>query len=194
MGFLDFFFGEPKILSEERQKCLDYLKEEFELTAFQDKEAALYNNVAVKYLDSISVDSSAAEAMCQAANRLSQAASEIMKRRSKITSIPHTASAVFFGWQATFQEYLAWTQALVAAVEASANGMTPQMEYVEAIRSQSEKFRRKAEAELKKLLERLKLSGDEMRELFVNASRNVTAEDWQPKDVPKKTPRKRSTT
>jgi len=178
MGFL---FGEPKIRGEELQRCLAYLEEEWKLKAFQEKEADLYNNALVKYGKSISTDSRAAKEVCQAANRLAQSATEILEQRNKVASIPDVASAMYFAWQLTYSDYSAWAAAQAAAIEAWGRGMESHGERVRALLSQSEKSRHEAEKEEKKLLKRLKLSGDAVRRIFNNASAAVKADNWQPK-------------
>lgn len=182
MGFL---FGEPKIQGGQLRECLVYYEEELKLKVFQEKEADLYNNALVKYGRSISTDSCAAKEMCRAANRLVQAASEVLRRRSKMVSIPDAASAMYFTWQITYEDYSAWAESQAAAMEAVVNGMIPRSERVRGLLSQSEKSRHRAENEEKKFLKRLKLGGDEMRKLLFNASRAVTAQEWQPIEVVK---------
>lgn len=179
MGFL---FGEQKIQGNERKKCFEYYEEESKLTVFQEKEADLYNNALVKYGKSISTDSNAAKEMCRAANRLTQAASEILRRRGKMASIPDAASAMYFAWQVAFSNYSAWATAQSAAIEAAASGMEPYGWRVRQLLEQFEKSHHEAEKEEKKLLKRLKLSGDEFQTLFNNASAAIEAENWQPKE------------
>lgn len=186
MGFL---FGEPKIQGDGLRKCLAYLEEEWKLKAFQEKEADLYNNALVKCGRSISADGHAAKEMCRAANRLAQSASEILRRRGKMASIPDAPSAMYFAWQLTYSDYAAWATAQCAAIEAVANGMEPHGERVRELLSQSEKSRHEAEKEEKKLLKRLKLSGNVVKGIFNNASAAVEAEKWQPEEVLKENPR-----
>ena len=178
---MSFLFGEPKIQGEELRKCLAYLEEEFKHTAFQEKEADLYNNALIKYGKSISTDSRAAKEACQAANRLAQSAGEILRRREQIAPIPDAASATYFAWQLTYSDYSAWATAQAAAIEAAATGMEPYGERVRELLLQSEKSREKAMKEMEKLIKRLKLSGDRAQQLFNNALASVEAENWQPK-------------
>lgn len=177
------FFGKPKIEGDERQRCLSYYEAELKLKAFQEKEADLYNKAAVKYARSTPTDSDAAKEMCRAANRLSQSANEILKRRDGMPPIPDAASAMYFAWQLTYSDYAAWASAQLAAVEAVANGMQPHTERVRQLLEQSEKSRQRAEKDERKFLERLKLSASEIRKMFLNASAAVSAENWQPEEV-----------
>ena len=180
MGFL---FGEPKIQDDELHKCLTYLEEELKLKVFQEKEADLYNSALVKYGNSISTDSQAAKEMCRAANRLAESANEILRRRGKMASILDAASAMYFAWQLTYSDYSAWATAQSAAIEAVTNSMEPHDKRVRQLLEQSEKSRHKAEKEERKLLKRLKLSGDEFQKLFNNASATIAAENWHPEEV-----------
>jgi len=102
MGFL---FGEPKIQGDEFRKCLEYYSEETKIVVFQTREADLYNNALVKYGNSIPTDRRATKEMCQAANRLVQAANDILQCRAKMASIPNAASAMYFAWQTVFSDY-----------------------------------------------------------------------------------------
>ena len=187
MGFL---FGQPKIHGDERSKCLAYLEEEFKLTAFQEKEANLYNNAKVTYISAPRED--AAKQMRIAANRLARSATEILKRRGKMASIPDAAYATYFAWQLTYSDYSSWATANAVGLGGVMNFPSVDMgsldtiaevhgEHVGKLFLQSEKSREKAMKEMKKLLKRLKLSGAEAQTLFNNASAAIEAENWQPK-------------
>ena len=180
MGFL---FGSPKIQGDELRRCSAYLEEEWKFKAFQEKEADLYNNALVKYGKSISTDSRAAKEVCQAVNRLAQSASEILRRRGEMTSIPDVAPAMYFAWQLTYSDYSTWATAQAVAIEAAVNGMEPYGERVRDLLSQSEKSRHEAEKEEKKLLKRLRLNDAEARQLFGDASAAIADEDRQPEDI-----------
>ena len=180
MGFL---FGESKIRGDERQKCLSYYEQELKLKAFQEKEADLYNDAVVKYGDSMTIDNLASKEMCGAANRLSQSASAILKRRGGMASIPDVASMMYLAWQMTYSDYSAWASAQYAALQAVANGMQPNIARVRELLSQSEKSRHKAENEEKKLLKRLKLNINDISTMLSNASAAVAADNWQPKET-----------
>ena len=180
MGFL---FGKPKIEGDELRKCLAYLEEEGNLVIFRGKEEDLYNNALVKYGKSVSKDSHAAKEMCRAADRLVQAASEIIKRRGEMTSIPDVASSMYFAWQKSYLAYLEHVKAESATWEAEVNGMKPGYEYLRKLFLQSEGLRRKALEEEKKLAKRLRLSGDGVRKMYNNALAAVETERWQPEEA-----------
>lgn len=180
---MGFPFGEQKIQGDELRRCLAYYEEEVKLTVFQEKEADLYNNALVKYGNSITIDSYAAKEMCQAASRLAEAASEIMRRRDKMAPIPDAASAMYFAWQVAFSAYLAWATAQCAAIEAIASGMEPRGERVRELLEQFQKFHDRAQNEERKFLKPLKRSGiggSTLQKLLSDASAIIASENWQP--------------
>ena len=170
-----------------RQQCSAYYQEELKLKAFQEKEADLYNEALVKYGMSVGTDDRAAKQMLRAANRLAEAANEILRRRSKMAAVPDMASAMYFAWQTTYSDYSAWTSAQAAAVSAVGDGLMPHSEQIKRLLSESEKSRRKAEGQEKKFLRQLKLSSNEGRNMLIEASMVVENENWQPPQVKKAT-------
>ncbi|MFC2019846.1 hypothetical protein ACFLU4_07895 [Chloroflexota bacterium] len=60
---MGFFSSEPKISSEEMDKCRAWLGKQYKLTAFQIREADLHNNTLVEYGNSIGINSKATRAM-----------------------------------------------------------------------------------------------------------------------------------
>ena len=176
-------FGEPKIHGDELRKCLAYYEQELKVKVFQEKEADLYNNAVVKYGNSMTTDSLASREMCQAASRLSQSASAILKRRGGMASISDAASLMYLAWQMTYSDYSAWASAQYAAIQAVADGMQPNVERVRELLSQSEKFRHKAENEEKKLIKRLNLNINDISRMLSNASAAVAVDNWQPKET-----------
>lgn len=178
-----FLFGRHKMDSTELSQCLNWLRQHYELTVFQDKEAELYNNALVKYGNSISTDSVASEQMVKSAKRLVQAATELVSRVNNIAPIPEAASPTHYAWQLVFYDYSAWATAQCAAIEAYAKGMQPRGEYVLGLLQQSEKSRKKAEGEEKKLLGRMKSAGltlNDIQTLITNASKATANANWQP--------------
>jgi hypothetical protein len=176
-------FGEPQIEGDELQKCLTYLQEELKLAAFQNKEATLYQNASVKYGDVTSMDSHTLKEKCRTANRLAQAADEIVKRREQMGPIPDTASAAYSAWQLAYSDYSAWVSALSAATEAIADGIEPPVRQVLKLASQFQKSRYVARDEGKKFLDRLGLNGNTIQKLLNEAAVAVADDDWQPKEV-----------
>lgn len=169
----------PKIKEDESEKCLTYLEQEYKLAAFQDREAERFNHALLRYGNSNYSDS-IAQQMCPAALRLADAAREIVKRRHDMTSIPDVASNMYSAWLLTSAEYLAWTEAQVAAMAALSQGLEPSGSQLQKLLLQSEKTRRKAMNEEQKLLKRFRLSSDEISRILNNAITAVEAADWQP--------------
>jgi len=176
-------FDESQIEGDELQKCLAYLQEELKLAAFQNKEATLYQHTSAKYGDSASIDSSALKEKYRAANRLAQAADEIVKRREQMEPIPDAASAAYSAWQLAYSDYSAWVSALSAAAKAIADGIEPPVRQVLKLASQFQKSRYVARDEGKKFLDRLGLDGNTIQKLLNDAAVAVAADDWQPKEV-----------
>jgi hypothetical protein len=176
-------FGSPKIDGRELQECLACFEAETRVIAFQTKEADLYNNAMVKYGNSIMENPLAAKEACNAAKRLSQAATEILRRHENIRNVPVAASAMHFAWHATFLANAAWASATAAAVEAMAKGMNPHTIYVQQLVEEYQKAWRRAEDEDRKFLKRLKVSPENIAKIVARATKVDAAEcDWEPKE------------
>ena len=94
MGFL---FSEQKIQGDERRKCLEYLKEEFKIAAFDQKEGEVLVNAMAECsakLESYQINSHEFQKeISRIMNRLAQATKEIIRRRDKMTNVPNAALA-----------------------------------------------------------------------------------------------------
>jgi len=182
------FFSSPKIDGKELQECLAYFEAETKVIAFQTKEADLFNNAMVKYGNSIMENPLAAKDMKKAAKRLSQAATEILRRHEKIKNVPVAASAMRSAWHATFLAHAAWASAMVTAIEsnifaflAAAEGMNPQIKYAQQLAEESQKAWRRAEDEDKKFLKQLKVSAEDIAKIVARATAIDATDDWEPK-------------
>ncbi len=180
-------FGNPKIDGKELQECLTYIEAENKVIAFQTKETDLYNNAMVKYGDSIMENPLSAKDMTKAVKRLSQAATEILKRHEEIKNVPVAASAMHSAWHETFLANEAWASAMVAAIESNifalleaTKGMTPQIEYAQQLAEEHHKAFRRAEDEYKKLLNRLKVGAEVKALITTHATRIDPTDDWKP--------------
>jgi hypothetical protein len=174
-------FGSPKIDGPELQECLTYFEAQTKVVTFQTKEADLYNNALVKYGNSITQNPSAASEACKAAKRLSQAATEILRRHEKIENIPAPASAMHHSWYTTFQANLAWASATHKAIEAMAEGMSPNTGHIQQLVEQYQKSWRKADEEDKKFVKRLNVGSDVLARIVARAtSPEVANDDWRP--------------
>jgi len=175
-------FGSPKIDGEELQECLAYFEAQTRVVSFQTKEADLYNNVMVKYGNSITESPLAAREACKAANRLAQSATEVLRRHQGIKNVPAAASAMHWAWYMAFIANSTWALATSKAIEAMAEGMAPTTVYVQQCVELYQKAWRKADDEDKKFLKRLKVSGEEIAKIVARAtSTNATDDDWEPK-------------
>lgn len=181
-------FGSPKIDGKELQECLACFEAETKVIAFQTKEADLYNNAMVKYGNSISAAALAAKDMKKATKRLSQAATEILKRHEEIKNVPDAASAMHSAWHATFLANAAWASAMVTAIESNifallavAKGMNPQIEYAQQLAKELQKAWRRAEDEDKKFLKQLKVDAEDIAKIVARATTVIATDDWEPK-------------
>jgi len=174
-------FGSPKIDGKELQECLACFETETKVIAFQTKEADLYNNAMVKYGNSIMENPLAASEACKAAKRLSQAATEILRRHEEIKNVPTAASAMHFAWHATFLANAAWASATVAAIETMVKGMNPHTMYVQQLVEEYQKAWRRADDEDKKFLKRLKVSAEDIAKIVARATAIDATDDWEPK-------------
>jgi hypothetical protein len=174
-------FGSPKIDGKELQECLAYFEAQTRVVTFQTKEADLYNNAMVKYGNSIRENPSAAREACKAANRLAQAATEVLRRHQEIKSVPAAASAMHHAWYVAFDANRTWAFATSKAIEAMAEGMDAHTMYVQQLVGQYQKAWREADDEDRKFLKRLRVSGEEIAKIVARAtSVNATDDDWEP--------------
>ncbi len=175
-------FGSPKIDGSELQECLACFEAETKVLAFQTKEADLHNNAMVKYGNSITVNPLAASEACKAAKRLSQAATEVLRRHEEIKNVPVAASAMHHAWYVTFYANAAWAHATAKAIEAMAEGMNPNMMYIQQLVEEYQKAWHRADDEDKKFLKRLKVSAEDIAKIVARATTiEATNDDWEPK-------------
>ena len=160
-----WLFGPPPLRDEERTRCLDYVRTETALAAFQESEADLYNNTLVKY-GSGPLDDVAAAALVAAGQRLSAAAQEILGRRRLVPAVPEPAEAARFMWDETYRLLASWAEAQASAIEAMAEGREAAGGYVRQLLDDSERAKERALREEKSLLERLRLSAAEVTSLY----------------------------
>lgn len=174
----------PRIEGEERERCLAYITEAVtNITAFWDRESNLFNNTLVKYLDSITESPLAASEVCKAANRLVQAAQEVIHRNDAIQPIPKAAFPMHYAYSTLFLSAKDWAESTLAAIEAQANGMTPHYEYVQRLMEKRESERHEAYDEEEKLLKQLGLTESEIEAIprQVHSRLDAAKEDsWHP--------------
>ena len=183
-GGLFPFSHKPRIEDEERERCLTYTKAVGNISAFWDREATLFNNTLVRYLDSITESPVAASEVCKAANRLVQAAKEVIHRHEPIQPIPDAALQMQSAYIAFLISLKDWAESTLEAMETLANGLTPHYEYVQQLMEERESAWHEVQTEEKKLLGRLGLSTPEIKALLkqIHSSLNAAENDsWQPK-------------
>jgi hypothetical protein len=173
-------FGNSKIQGTELQECLSYYNTQLRIGAFQTKEADLYNETMVKYVESAETSRVAAREVSKAANRLSQAAIEILRRHEKMGCPPNSAQAVHFAFYAAYSAYASWASATSAAMEAIVNGMTPNRMYIQQLLEEFNRLWRRANDAEKKFLKRLKLDAYELQRMISKASAEALDDSWRP--------------
>ncbi len=174
-------FGSPKIDGSQLRECLAYFEAQTRVVTFQTKEAELYNDAMVKYGNSITQNPLAASEACKAAKRLSQAATEVLRRHEKIENVPVAAAAMHHAWYVTFYANVAWASATSRAIESMAEGMNPNTAYVQQLVGQYQRAWRRADDEDKKFLKRLKVSAEEIAKIVARAtSPDMAGDDWRP--------------
>jgi len=174
-------FSNAGIVGDELQRCLAYYEAEMKVTAFQTREADLFNNTLVKYLDSMAEDHVAARQVCDAANRLVQSAQEVLRRHEEISSIPQAAYSMRYAWHVTLLAHATWAEATLSAMEALANGMTPHYAYVQDLVAKYQAACGKAQKEDKKFLKRLQVTPDAFEKIINRCNDAGETDSWQPK-------------
>lgn len=170
---------EAAITAEEREALFAYLNEEWRTAAFQDPEAERYNNDAMRY-GNAEPGTDAFGKMIAAARRLSDAATELDRRHSGLGPIPDEASSTYLAWQGMYMAYGEWASAVLSTCEAYQDGIMPNVARIRQLFDQMQKCRERAQNEESKLIRRLKLRGEDVRQLLQESRAAVKAEEWQP--------------
>jgi hypothetical protein len=180
MGFFDFLSDEPNVTGQERERCLAYLREELRLAQFQEREADLNNNALVKFGTDVMSDRRAARGYRQTVNRLAEASRAILERRSRMAAVPDAATEMFFAWQSALSKYSEWASAGASAVEAAADGTTPNVARVQTLLAEFEQSAQRALKCEQKFVRRLGLTGNDFKNMTSEAARYVDANPWEP--------------
>lgn len=176
-------FSKPKIEGTELEECLVYFENECKITAFQTREADLYNDVLERYGNLLSNDKRAATEVCEASRRLVQAAEEIIRRHESIAHIPQQASSLYAAWNVTFQANKAWATATLAAIQPTTTGssinsfdtMSVQLRFAEY-----QKAWQKAQEEDRKFVKRLKTTPNEIDRILSESNAHAVNDTWEP--------------
>jgi len=180
---MSFLFGQPKLEPHELSECTEWLGKNYELSGFQDKEAELYNNALVKDGNSIATSPASARRVMEAANRLVQAASELLVRHSNCVNVPEAATADHYAWGLVFQQWKTLSSTQLAALEATINGTDPHMGYLQQIMEEMSSLQASARKEEEKLLKRMNRSGFTLaraQQQIDKANQALSKDNWQP--------------
>lgn len=170
---------EAEIPAEEQEAILSYLTEEWKIAAFQDLEAERHNNAVTKY-GNADPGTAAFTKMMAAAKRLNESAIELDRRHSELGPLPDAASAAYFEWQGTYMAYGEWASAILATCDAYEEGVMPDVARIQRLFSQMEKCRERAQNKEGKLIRRLRLRGEDVRQLLQESRTAAKSEKWRP--------------
>jgi len=170
---------EAEVPAEERETILSYLTEEWKIAAFQDLEAERYNNDATRYGNADRGTADFAN-MIAAAKRLSQAATELDRRHSELGPITDEASSAYLSWQGTYMAYGEWASTILATCQAHEASVVPDVARIQHVFNQMEKYRERAQNEEGKLIRRLRLRGEDVRQLLQESRATAKSEKWEP--------------
>jgi tetratricopeptide (TPR) repeat protein len=176
-------FAKARITHEDLKQCLDYYEAETRILAFQTKEADLFNNKMVKYLESITEDVVAAREMCDASNRHLRAMQEVLRRHENIYPVPKAAFSMRCALHLAFLAVTTWAEATMNAMESIEIGMKPHNLYIQHLVVEYQTAWRKAQKEGGKFLRRLNVAPEVIEKIMKRCSEAAEADNWQPKSV-----------
>jgi len=174
------YLNKPKITGDALAGCLSFFEAQNRIIAFQSKEAELYNNVLTKCLDSVGIDSKATREATRASERLLAAAEEVLRRHDELEDIPDDAVAVRHAWHVVFTTYLSWAKASKAGIEAKAEGLTPNVYYIQQLVQEREQAQRIAEEEDKKFVKQLDIGQEDFTNMVNRSIEAGSKDDWEP--------------
>ena len=177
------FLHNAKIDSTQLRQCLHYLDEFCQVAAFQAKEADLYNEVLVKYGNSVTEDSNAAAETRRATDRLAQAARKALGRHEDIDNVPTPASSMHHAWWATLRAYLAWASDNNKSITDGRRGIVTETAYTDKLMKEYQKAWIKAEKEEKRFIKHLRINTDDVSIIITRAKNAVSAEKWEPASI-----------
>ena len=182
------FLNSAKIDGNQLRECLDCLEKSCRIAAFQAKETDSYNDVLVKYSNSIPDDPRYIIEIKKATNRLAQAAKEALWRHDDIDQIPVPASSMHYAWWATLRAHSAWASAKNKAITAGEHGKGIETASIEKLMREYQKAWIKVEEEEKRFLKQLKLNTDGVSKIIASAEEAVAAEQWEPGSLHRNSP------
>ena len=175
----------PTITDKERQECLAYYEEEKKLQLLLEKVGRLFDKRVGKYEDAYFEARkarrdfwSSIEKIGEVTEYISQAASEIVKRKKEMRPAPSPASAMSSAWLAAYLDYEALKDP--SNIVAGYNSMEVQARKVKQkeLVKKSNKSLHKALEEEREFCKRLNLSSGEYQRIVDYAAIAVAADEW----------------
>jgi hypothetical protein len=165
-----------------RGVSLEYYTSEVRIRVFQDREAARFDDVLLKYEKSLTSHPGLSEHLVEAGTRIRAATREVWKRRAEdLTPVPESALLLYLRWQECCEAREAWTEAKIAAVDDVAAGGTPASARLKILLGKSEKTRRAAEREERRFLETWRLHRDSVLKMVTGPLMDEgELDDWRP--------------
>jgi len=182
---MGFFSREPTIEGDERQECLAYYEEEKKLRLLYERVEQLFDKRVGKYENELfqarkaGMDfMSSLEKIGEVTEHISQAATEIVKRKKEMRPAPSAASAMASAWEAAYLDYEALRNPSNIVASSDIVKVEAKREGTKELFTKFDKSLRRAWKEEKEFLKRLKLTSDEGQRILDNASRATAADKW----------------
>ncbi|MBA7582159.1 hypothetical protein ES708_24079 [subsurface metagenome] len=182
---MGFFSREPAIEGDERQECLAYYEEEKKLRLLYERVEQLFDKTVGKYENELFQARKAGrdfmsslEKIGEVTEHISQAATEIVKRKKEMGVAPSAASAMASAWEAAYLDYEALRNPSNIVAGSDIVKVEAKRERTKELFTKFAKSLRRAWKEEKEFLKRLKLSGDEGQSILNDASRATAADEW----------------
>lgn len=182
---MGFFSREPAIEGDERQECLAYYEEEKKLRLLYERVEQLFDKRVGKYENELFQARKAGrdfmsslEKIGEVTEHISQAATEIVKRKKEMRAAPSAASAMASAWEAAYLNYEALRNPSNIVAGSYIVKVEAKRERTKELFTKFDKSLRRAWKEEKEFLKRLKLSGDEGQRILSDASRATAADEW----------------
>jgi len=176
MGLL---FRQPTIEGDERQECLNYYEEELKLGLLRMQVDELFGKGMMKYGQlALQNREDGLEGMLKVNKHVSQIASDIVKRKKEMNTVPSVASVMSSAWEVVYSDYEALAEAQADATQADYDGVAADWKRLQELAAKAKKSLRKALKEENKFLKGLKLGSDETQRILDNASKDAELNKW----------------
>ncbi|MEX1255226.1 MAG: hypothetical protein WEE64_12880 [Dehalococcoidia bacterium] len=171
--------GTPRISEEERELGLAYFRNSTAISALQTREADRYNSALMIHMNNLDRPESV-QVLLDASLRLALCAKECIRRHALVSPVPDVAGPDYAAWMLVYQDYSVWIEATHDAFVALSRGLTPATGRVRELFAVSEKQRKVAEAEGRKLLRALGLKASDLPALAAAGQEAMDTVDWEP--------------